>query len=80
MLQAIRDFGRSSSARPYVLAGGGIVRHRSRYAESTERLEFAGGLGVRVRLLKRIVLSPEFQIGGPVLFSRFTVAVGFGVR
>jgi len=76
MLQIVHDFGRNAHIRPYLIAGAGIVRHRSLYGPQTKG-EIAGGAGVKIFASKRTFIAPELQVGAAAPSVRFKV--GFGI-
>lgn len=60
----IRPF--STAVAPYVVAGGGLMRHSNRFGgrsfSSTEGAFIVGG-GVRVRASDRVFVAPELTVG-----------------
>jgi hypothetical protein len=57
---------RPPAVRPYVVVGGGLMRHSNRFSERTvsavEGAWTAGG-GVRIRLTDRVYALGEFRLG-----------------
>lgn len=73
----IRPF--SAAVAPYVVAGGGLMRHSNRFGgrsfSSTEGAFIVGG-GVRVRATERVFVAPEVTAGWePHLRASLSVGV-----
>jgi hypothetical protein len=81
MVQVTYDLSEGARVRPYLIAGLGVVHHRTRYAANSTKPEGAGGAGVRIFATKRVFIAPEIQVGAPgPAFIRFNVGVGFMLR
>jgi hypothetical protein len=82
MLHFAVDLSEGSRVRPYLVGGGGFVRHRSSLAgrSATTRMEAAGGGGVKIFLSDRVFVAPEAQFGGRVAFVRVTGSLGIVLR
>jgi len=77
MIHLAVDLTRGQRILPYVLGGGGFVRHRSLPGRSpVYRFEAAGGGGARIVLSERLFVAPEVQFGGRAAFFRFTGSLG----
>ena len=64
---------------PFVVAGGGLFQHRSRFSRGAfthNALTFVGGGGLRVSVTDRLYVSPDVRIGLEDLHMRATVTVG----
>ena len=80
MMYVATDLSQSVRIRPYLIGGVGVVRHHSRFASPNYKVEVAGGAGSKVFIRRRMFVSPEAQVGAPVLFVRFTASIGFVLR
>jgi hypothetical protein len=82
MLHLAVDLSEGSRVRPYLVGGGGFVRHRSSLSgrPATNRMEAAGGGGVKIFLSDRVFVAPEVQFGGRVAFVRVTGSLGILLR
>ena len=84
------EFNRGGRVNPYAVAGVGVTRYQDLLPnvehyfdpsapelawETQKSMHFHGGLGVRLRIGKRLFVAPEVRIGFPAL--RSTVAVGY---
>jgi hypothetical protein len=78
MLHLAVDLSDGERFRPYLLGGGGFVRHRSSPAGRSVnyRFEGAGGGGAKIFLSDRVFVAPEVQFGGRVAFVRLTGSLG----
>ena len=75
------ELGAPARVRPYLVAGVGLLHQRAEFPGAVDPTfsssEFTGngGLGVRIRLSDRFVMSPEFRLGWEPLLR---ATVGFG--
>ena len=76
------ELGAPERVRPYLVAGAGLLHQRAEFPGTVDPTfssnEFTanGGLGVRIRLSDRFVMSPEFRLGWEPLL-RATVGLGY---
>jgi hypothetical protein len=81
MLHLAVDLSDGQRFRPYILGGGGFVRHSSLAGRPTRyRLEGSGGGGAKIFLSDRVFVAPEVQFGGRVAFVRLTGSLGILFR
>jgi hypothetical protein len=81
MLHVALDLSEGQRFRPYILGGGGFVRHRSLAGRAPlYRAEASGGAGAKIFLSDRVFVAPEVQFGGRVAFVRLTGSLGFLLR
>jgi opacity protein-like surface antigen len=77
LLHAAVDLNESSRVRPYLIGGGGFVRHKDSFGRSRYGAEFVGGAGAKIFLSDRVFVAPEVQTGPRVWFVRVTGSLGF---
>jgi hypothetical protein len=76
------EFGAPTRVRPYLVAGAGLLHQRTEFPGAVDPTfssnEFTGngGLGLRIRISDRFVMSPEFRLGWEPLL-RATVGLGY---
>jgi len=73
------DFRREGALVPYVIGGGGWMRHRNEIFGapfSHDEAAAAGGAGMRLFLSDRFFVAPEFRLGWE-LHYQITGTVGF---
>jgi hypothetical protein len=74
-----RATGEPRRAVPYILAGGGLMRHSDRFFNETfssTEGAFTAGLGVRINLSDRFYIAPEARLGWE-MHSRVGVTIGW---
>jgi hypothetical protein len=70
--------GRRLRVAPFVVGGGGLMRHFDRFGPITYASSegaFTAGGGVRLHLTDRVYVAPEYRIGWELHF-RLTATVG----
>jgi hypothetical protein len=74
------EFRGTSSVRPYLVGGIGVARRTGGSFSSgdSSRVTGNGGIGVKLRVLDRFFIAPEFRFGGiePIV----TTTVSLGIR
>ena len=70
--------GAGRRVTPYVVAGGGFMRHRDEFITDFTSTEgaFTGGVGLRIALHDRWYIAPEARLGWET-HSRLTASVGY---
>ena len=81
MMDVAFDLGKGRRLRPYFIAGGGFVRHRSLGGRAPlYRAEGWAGLGTKIFVSDRLFVAPEIQAGGGLASARFTTSLGLLLR
>jgi hypothetical protein len=78
----LRGTQASTRVMPYLIAGGGCMRHSNRFGD--ERFSgwegaWTGGAGVRFAVTPQVTVAPEFRIGWEPHY-RLGVTVGIALR
>ncbi|HEV3484015.1 MAG TPA: hypothetical protein VG106_01305 [Vicinamibacterales bacterium] len=75
------DGGSPRRVTPYLIAGGGLMRHRDEFFADFTANEGAvtGGIGVRIAVTDRWYVAPEARLGWEP-HSRLAVTVGYRFR
>jgi hypothetical protein len=77
-----RAGGPARRAVPYLVVGGGMMRHSNRFGSeefTSSEGAFTGGMGVRFNVADRLYVAPEVRLGWE-LHTRLSVAVGWRLR